>query len=158
MVRIAMMTLVTSFLLVPGVLAADPVDVVSCRSGTATVLHGSEALTLLSIEAKGVQRGQEGNAAWDVASDRCIGVVRTGDGSSSSNGFCKAQDADGDLWLVEWRATAPEGGRWSYLGGTGKWQGISGGGEWRYILRTEPIAPGTFQNCVHITGSYELAG
>ena len=50
-----------------------------------------------------------------------------------------------------------KGGEWKFLLDTGKWEGINGGGTWSALQRAKPIAPGTFQNCRKIKGTYELA-
>lgn len=62
---------------------------------------------------------------------------------------------NGDYHIGEWSGDA-KGGNWKFVFGTGKWKGIKGGGPWSNLLRAKPIAPGTFQNCRIIKGTYEL--
>jgi len=45
---------------------------------------------------------------------------------------------------------------WEYIYGTGKWKGVKGGGTVKAITRGKPIAEGTFQMCIEVSGTYEL--
>ena len=73
----------------------------------------------------------------------------------TQRGFCKYLYPNGDINIIEWDGKA-NGGNWKFLLGTGKWEGIKGGGTWSIIQRAKSIAPGTFQNCRMMKGTYEL--
>jgi hypothetical protein len=73
----------------------------------------------------------------------------------TQRGFCKYMYSNGDINVLEWDGSANDG-KWQFLLGTGKWEGIKGSGTWKVIQRVKPIVEGTGQNCMTITGAYEL--
>ena len=60
-------------------------------------------------------------------------------------------------FFVEWTGSGKRGeGTWKYLYGKGKLKGITGGGNWMVVKRGKSVAKGTFQNCIRVTGTFDL--
>ncbi len=155
MIRSLLITFFTIFVFIPAVQAADSFESTMCASGTMTVIHGSKELMVASFELKGVARSDTNSEIYNNASEWCVGVIRQIGDEWAQNGYCKYLYPNGDYHIGEWSGDA-KGGNWKFVFGTGKWKGIKGGGPWSPIIRTKPIAPGTFQNCRIIKGTYEL--
>lgn len=134
-----------------------PVNLISCRSGTVTILSGTKELTVYSYEIKGIDRGSNGDKTFENFTHRCMGVTRIKGGDQWTTGYCKYMDPDGDFFILEYAGPGgAKGVDWKYIQGTGKWKGIKGSGTARAITRGKPIVKGTFQYCAKITGTYEL--
>jgi hypothetical protein len=134
-----------------------PVNIISCRSGSATVLSGSPELTVYSYELKGINQVSEGDKTFENFTHQCMGVTRIKGGELWTTGYCKYMDPDGDFFIVSYDGL---GGAkplpWEFIQGTGKWKGIKGSGTAQGITKGKPIVKGTFQFCTQITGAYEL--
>ena len=131
-------------------------EITACRSGTVTMLSASKEATMLIIDSKGVTV-PGGPSIYDNHSNRCIGVISIIKGKRTANGYCKFMSPNGDYNLLEWKGSGKSGeGTWKYLYGTGKWKGIKGGGKYKRIARGKPIAKGSYQQCLRVTGKYEL--
>ena len=158
MKRICAMTVLGFVLSVPAALAEEKqMDIISCRSGAATVLSASKEATVLIVDSKGIN-APESTALFAGTTNRCIGVVSIVNGKRTENGYCKYLAQNGDYNLLEWTGSGKRGvGTWKYIYGTGKWKGVKGGGEYKTIMRGKPIAKGTYQFCLRATGTYELA-
>ena len=85
----------------------------------------------------------------------CVGLFSRMGKEITQRGFCKYLYPNEDINIIEWNGGAG-GGEWKFLSGTGKWEGIKGGGTYSVIERAKSIAPGNFQNCRKIEGTYEL--
>ena len=157
MLRTSAIAVLGLTLLLPAALAEEkPLDTISCRSGTATVLSASKEATVLSVDSKGISV-PGGTAFFADTTNRCIGVISIINGKRTSNGYCKFMSPSGDYNLLEWKGSGTDGeGTWKYLYGTGKWKGVKGGGLYKRIARGKPIAKGTYQFCTRATGTYEL--
>jgi hypothetical protein len=131
--------------------------VISCRSGTITLLSASKELTVYSAEIKGINLVSDEDKTFENFTHRCIGVARVMGGEQWADGYCKYMDPEGDFFIVGYNG--PGGGKptpWEFIQGTGKWKGIKGAGTAQTITRGKPIVEGTFQFCSKITGTYEL--
>jgi hypothetical protein len=157
MIRAFAVVLVGLALLVPAAQAEKKsLDIISCRSGTATLLSASTEATVLYVDAKGITVNSN-DKIFQNQTGRCIGVISIINGKRTGNGYCKYMDPDGDFTLTEWTGSGKRGeGTWKYLYGTGKWKGVSGGGTYENAARGKPIAKGTYQRCGRAKGSYEL--
>ena len=85
----------------------------------------------------------------------CVGTVLVDAGRVSGGGLCHFTDADGDSWIVEWRADGLSDagltlGDWQIVAGTGKWQEATGGG--RFEAGQSP--DGAYIN--NVTGAFVL--
>jgi hypothetical protein len=150
MKRLCALAVLGFVLSIPAAYAAKKYDDLVCRSGTVMLLSGGKEATVLSIEMKGIS--QETGAT-----SQCIGVISIIGGKRKGNGYCKTMDKDGDFNLEEWTNAGKQGeGTWKFIYGTGKWKGVSGGGKYKTAKRGKPIAKGTFQSCLRVTGTYEL--
>ena len=152
MKRICALAVLGFVLAIPAAYAEKkPIDSLNCRSGTVDLLQAGKEATVLALEMKGInpKTGE---------TQRCIGVISIIAGKRMGSGYCKTiVDPKGDFTLVEWTSSGKRGeGTWKYLYGTGKWKGVTGGGEYKTAKRGKPIAKGTFQTCIRITGTYEL--
>ena len=140
---------------------ADEVNHFICRSATIRPAVWTDDLKLFVWDDNGVIVGQQEKSAFHAMNSQCVGVTKREKGKKGSmaNGYCNYSDKDGDLVALQW--AHPHGGprKWSFIAGTGKWTGITGGGVYNTAesgVRTKPQTKGTFQSCVHVTGTYEV--
>lgn len=158
MTRLLATYLVVMFLLIPAANAEEKsMSVISCRSGTSSMLSASKELTVFSYEFKGINIGSDGDKAFENLTHRCMGISRIEGAEYTTTGFCKYLDPDGDFFIVAY--DGPGGSNplpWNFVQGTGKWKGVKGSGTVQAITQGKPIAEGTFQFCSKITGTYEL--
>ena len=136
-----------------------PMNLISCRSGTVTMLSASKELTIYSYDIKGIDLGAKGDKTFENFTHRCVGVsaIKGGGGERLTKGYCKYMDPDGDFFIVSWDGPiGKEPLPFDVIHGTGKWKGIKGSGTVIPITRGKPIAKGTFQMCIEVTGTYEL--
>jgi hypothetical protein len=155
MIRSFLIALLAIFVFIPAVQASDPFESMACRSGTATMVQNSKELMIIGLELKGMLRSNTNSEMLHNVSEICAGIFeRTGDEIKQS-GYCKYMYLNGDINVVRWDGNG-NGGEWKYLLGTGKWENIKGGGTWSMLQRGKSIAPGTFQNCITIKGTFEL--
>ena len=132
-------------------------NIISCRSGTVTMLSASAEVTVYSYDFKGIDQGAKGDKTWDNFTHRCMGITRIMGGETLAKGYCKYMDPDGDFFMVAYDGLMGDKPLpWEFIQGTGKWKGIKGGGTTIGITRGKPIVEGTYQGCIEITGKYEL--
>ena len=135
-----------------------------CHSADRTDIEWSKEIKLSTFDSKGLIVGQIEKSSFHVMNSRCNGTFRIQSGLKPdlmvSNGYCKYRDKDGDAVYLEWSRTQDRSQQpWSFIHGTGKWKGITGGGDWntrKSGIRSKPQVEEGFQNCVHVTGTYEL--
>ena len=132
-----------------------------CRSATIHPATMTDDLKLFVWADNGVIIGQQEHSAFHAMNSQCVGVTKREKGKKGSmaNGYCNYRDSDGDSAALQW--AHPHGGprAWSFIHGTGKWKGITGGGAYNTRqtgVRTKAQTQGTFQSCVHVTGTYAL--
>jgi hypothetical protein len=156
MIRALLITVFTVFAFMPTIQAADPFESTACVSGSMNVIHQSEQLITMSMDLKGIVRSDTNSEILNNASEWCVGLYNKMGNETTQRGFCKYLYPEGDINVIEFNGDA-NGGDWKFLLGTGKWEGIKGGGTYTVTQRAKSIAPGTFQNCRQIKGTYELA-
>jgi len=155
MIRSFLITLFAIFLFVPTIHAANPFESTACVSGTMNIIQNSKEIMASSLELKGIVRSNTNSEILNNVSEMCVGLFsRMGD-EITQRGFCKYLYPNEDINIIEWSGGA-SGGEWKFLSGTGKLEGIKGGGTYSIIQRAKSIAPGTFQNCRMLKGTYEL--
>jgi hypothetical protein len=155
MIRSFLIAFFAIFLFISTVEAADPFESTVCVSGTMTMLHNSKELMIAGLELKGPVRSNTNSEIFNNASEMCVGLFSRMGKEITQRGYCKYLYPNEDINIIEWHGGA-DGGEWKFLSGTGKWEGIQGGGTYSMIQRVKSIAPGTFQNCRMIKGTYEL--
>ena len=155
MMRLLLIPVMIIFLFVPAVQAADSFESVACRSGTATFIQNTKELFIMGFELKGILQSKSNAEILNNVSEQCVGTTKRAGEEAVQKGFCRYMYPNGDVNVVEWDGGANDG-KWQFLSGTGKWENIKGGGTWKALQRPKPIAEGTFQNCITITGTYEL--
>ncbi len=145
-------------LLASPVMAAD-VSHYICRSGHVEKVENSKELHIYAFIENGLAIGQIEKEPFHAMNSRCVGLVerrKLEKGANIGNGYCKYADKDGDGTVLSWKFKGKDR-TWQFISGTGKWQGISGSGFYSVPVRSKSMFPGTFQNCVHVSGSYKLA-
>jgi len=155
MMRLLFIPILMISLLAQASLAADSFESMACRSATITNFQNSKELVIMTIELKGVLQSKSNSEILNNVSEMCAATYKKAGDETTQRGFCKYMYPNGDINVVEWDGDA-SGGKWQFLLGTGKWENIKGGGTWKVFLRTKPIVEGTGQNCMTITGTYEL--
>ena len=155
MIRTFLIALFAIFVFVPTTQAQEAFESTACYSGTATMLHSSKELTVMSWELKGIVRSNTNSEIFNNASEMVVGLVCQKGDEITQRGFGKYLYLNGDVIIMEWDGKANDG-TWKLLLGTGKWEGIKGSGTWSILQRVKPIAPGTHQGCRTIKGTYEL--
>jgi len=137
---------------------AEPFDITFCGSTTSThTLLESKELTIITFEGKGTVRSKPENRAFDNSSYHLLGTsLQMGD-KVMNFGYSMYMDSDGDFVVQEnLRPLDCTDSTWKFLYGTGKWKGIKGSGKTTVVIRAKPIAPGTRQQCLRSTGTFEL--
>ena len=158
MIRLIIICLLGLTLLIPMANAEEkPTNILSCRSGTTTMLTASKELVVFSFELKGIDQDLNEDKVFENYTHMCVGTIRILGGERISKGYCKYMAPDGDFFIVSF--DGPSGGKplpWEYIYGTGKWKGIKGGGTAKTTTMGKPIVEGTFQTCMEISGTYEV--
>ena len=155
MIRSFLIALFAIFVFIPTIQAADPFESTTCVSGTMNIIQNSKEILASSLELKGIVRNNTNSEILNNVSEICVGLYSIIGDEIKQSGFCKYLYPNEDINIIEWNGGAG-GGEWKFLSGTGKWEGIKGGGTYSVIERAKSIAPGTFQNCRKIEGTYEL--
>jgi hypothetical protein len=137
------------------VVQAEPIDMLTCASGTLTTIVTSEELNIMSYEGKGINIDNLRNKMFDNMTTHGLGLFKSVSGKMEATLYSKYMDPSGDFFIVDISQVGSERD-WKFIYGTGKWKGVSGGGKAVYITRGKPITPGTTQSCFKITGTYEL--
>ena len=158
MLRLIIICLLSVALLAPMAIAEEkPMNIISCRSATATMLTASKELVVYGFELKGIDQDLMEDKVHENYTHMCVGTIRIMSGEQISKGYCKYMAPDGDFFIVSFDGI---GGAkplpWEYIYGTGKWKGVKGGGTVKYITKAKPIVEGTSQSCIEVTGTYEV--
>jgi len=135
--------------------AQQPIDMMSCGDSTVTTIIASEELTIMCIEARGINLDNLASKVYDNMTFHGVGVVKIDHGKVTGTLYYKYMEPSGDSAIVEVSQVGMERD-WKYLYGTGKWKGVTGGGKAIPFTKGKPITPGTSQSCTKITGTYEL--
>jgi hypothetical protein len=135
--------------------AQQPIDMMSCGDSTVTTIVASEEITIMGIEAKGINLDNLASKVYDNMTYHTVGVVKIDHGEVTGTMYSKYMEPSGDFAVVEISQVGMERD-WKYLYGTGKWKGVTGGGKAYPFTKGKPITPGTSQGCTKITGTYEL--
>ena len=158
MFRLLIICLLFLTLLAPIANAEEkPINIISCRSGTTTMLTASKELVIYGFELKGIDQDLKPDKVFANYTHSCVGTGRVSGGKQITKGYCKYMAPDGDFFIVSF--DGPGGAEptpWDYINGTGKWKGVKGGGTVKYITNGKPIVEGTFQSCIEVTGTYEV--
>jgi len=130
MIRLIIICLLGLTLLIPMANAEEkPTNILSCHSGTTTMLTASKELVVFSFELKGIDQDLNEDKVFENYTHMCMGTIRILGGERISKGYCKYMAPDGDFFIVSF--DGPSGEKplpWEYIYGTGKWKGIKGGG------------------------------
>jgi hypothetical protein len=137
------------------VVQAEPIDMLTCASGTTTMIIASKELTIMGYEGKGINIDNVENKAFDNMTTHSVGVFKSENGKMEATLYAKYMDPSGDFLVVDISQVGSDR-NWKFIHGTGKWKGVSGRGKAIYITKGKPITPGTTQSCFKITGAYEL--
>lgn len=159
MLRIIIVCLLGLGLLAPMANAEEkPINIVSCRSGTTTMLTASKELIVYGYELKGIDQDLKADKIFENYTHQCVGSTRILAGEMLTKGYCKYMAPDGDIFIVSYDGIMGKEKPlpWEYIGGTGKWKGVNGGGTVKAITSGKPIAEGTFQYCIEVSGTYNL--
>jgi hypothetical protein len=139
---------------IPEVPGQQPMDMISCGDAKSTTIVSGQELTIMGIEARGINIDNLASKAFDNMTYHTVGVFKVEAGKMTGTLYSKYLDPSGDFLVVE----ISQGGMerdWKYLYGTGKWKGVTGGGKAIPFTKGQPVSPGTIQNCTKITGTYE---
>jgi len=135
--------------------AQQPIDMMSCGDSTVSTIVASEELTVMGIEAKGINLDNLASKVYENMTYHSVGVMKIDRGKVTGTMYAKYMEPSGDFAIVEISQVGMER-EWKYLYGTGKWKGVTGGGKAFPFTKGKPISPGTSQGCTKITGTYEL--
>ena len=135
--------------------AQQPIDMMSCGDSTVTTIVASEEITIMGIEAKGINLDNLSSKVYENMTYHTVGVMKIDHGKVTGTMYSKYMEPSGDFAVVEISQVGMERD-WKYLYGTGKWKGVTGGGKAFPFTKGKPITPGTSQGCMKITGTYEL--
>jgi hypothetical protein len=134
-----------------------PINIVSCRSGTTIMLTADKELVVYGYEVKGIDQDLNADKIFKNYTHMCVGSTRILAGETLTKGYCKYMAPDEDFFIVSYDGLmGKEPLPWEYIYGTGKWKGVTGGGTVKVIAMGKPIAEGTFQYCIEVTGTYNL--
>jgi len=151
----AMVMLLGLITFIPEAPGQQPMDMISCGDAKATAIVSGQELTIMGIEARGINIDNLASKAFDNMTYHTVGVFKVEGGKMTGTMYSKYLDPSGDFLVVEISQVGMERD-WKYLYGTGKWKGITGGGKAIPFTKGKPISPGTMQGCTKITGTYEL--
>ncbi len=131
-----------------------------CRSADRVVVSDSDALQISYFVDTGILVGQVDNEAFHAMNARCVGLLEIWKEKEAAGrggvGYCSYADREDNATVLEWKFKGTTR-TWSFIHGTGKWKGINGGGKYTVPVRSKTQVPGTFQSCVHVTGTYSLS-
>ena len=136
--------------------AETPFDVTTCFSGERTTVAGSPEVTVAGSLTKGTWLSNHENKIFQNMTSQCAGILKILAGKAYGTAYCKVMNPDGDFIIMENTLEAPEI-KFNFLHGTGKWKGIRGSGQGKVLMRPKPITPSAIQNCLRVTGTFELS-
>jgi len=128
----------------------------ACGHLTTVMLQSGPDLSVWSqqvwyaIAPPAVPRVFENNAG------HCVDYFRAMNGKLTHMGSCRWTDPDGDTFIGEAVDVPDKPGVWTFLSGIGKWKGISGTGTYSVLNISKPVADGSQDLCVLLTGKYAL--
>ena len=140
---------------IPFAQAQQPMDMMSCSDATVTTIVASQELTIMGLEAKGINLDNLASKTFDNMTFHTVGTYKIESGKITAILYSKYMDPSGDFLVVEVSQVGMERD-WKYLYGTGKWKGVTGGGKAFPFTKGKPITAGTMQSCIKITGTFEL--
>ena len=156
MIRSILIVFLAMAIFIPAaVQAQESFESTVCVSATLNVIHMSDEILLSSFDLKGMVRSDSNSEFLNDVSEWCVGLTGKVGDKMSQRGYCKYVYPNGDINLGEWEGIGSDG-TFKFIFGTGKWQGLKGEGTWNVIQRAKSVAPGTFQNCRKLKGTYEL--
>jgi hypothetical protein len=131
-------------------------DVMSCWSGTQTLIELSKSASVQTSDVVGTNRAATPGTLLDMTTFRCIGSGMTVNGKYTGQDVCEAIDRDGDKIITRF---VGEDGKESIAMaiGTGKYEGITRKGQTEPVGTFPQVKPGGVQGCNHTTGTYALA-
>jgi hypothetical protein len=131
-------------------------DVMSCWSGTQTMVELSKDASVQTSDTVGTNRAATPGTLLDMTTFRCIGSGMTVNGKYSGQDVCEAIDRDGDKIITRF---VGEGGKETVAMaiGTGKYEGITRKGQTEPVGTFPQVKPGAVQGCNHTTGTYVLS-
>lgn len=136
--------------------AGQPFDITACFSGERTVVAKSSELRVESSLTKGTWLSNHENKVLHDMTSICAGILKFESGKASGKAYCKVMDADGDFIIMENILEESSEITFKFLQGTGKWNGIKGEGKGKVLMKSRPITPDSIQNCLRVTGTFEM--
>jgi hypothetical protein len=127
--------------------------------GVATGLYGiefSKTNSASSYEYVGTNRSNPPGGMFDMTSFKCVGLNTTINARQSATGVCEVLDKDGDKILIRYDTDAQGKLNESAIAGTGKYEGIISRSTTAELTEAPLAKPGSFQICLHETGTYKL--
>ena len=132
-------------------------EVICCVSATQYVLHASQEITILAMDAKGILYSTHESKLFDNWTYETWQVIKGHEGKWSWNGFGKMLSPDGEFILVEFSGPREGITTVKSIFGTGKYKGAKLEIQTKRITSGKPIAPGTAQSCDKKVGWLELS-
>lgn len=156
---VTVFTLVTGFGVLTPTLAAEPLDLTVCYSGSGTIFNDTkDAMQAVSWTQNGIFTSHSQSKLLDNAVVHCNGVEHGLGAERTGYGLCKIMDNDGDLIIADFPYTGFDYAV-KFLSGTGKWKGVKGSLDSVRLVRSKPgkgAMPGTYQGCRREQGTFEL--
>jgi hypothetical protein len=99
---------------------------------------GSQA----TAECVGIAKNKAGAKAFDNLSVKCMELDETRGGQTNYLGWCSQVDLDGDKFFSTYEGR--DGGKVTFIGGTGKYKTMTGGGKWTVTDAPPALVVGHF--------------
>ena len=132
-------------------------DTTTCYQGHATLVHRSDALTVLRYDLTGIVQSNIDDKSADGGAMHCIGTAKIAGQESDWHSYCRFVRPNGDEIIGEYqRSAGSKTGSWTALAGTGQFAGISGGGTVETALRGKALKRGQINTCTRGIGSYTV--
>lgn len=132
-------------------------DIMSCASGTTSVISFSKTHTATISEITGVSLSNPPGGLYDKGTYRCISLSSNFDGKVVGRSVCEGLDPeDGSKRLV---VTTNQDGKVTreFIAGTGKYEGlVEVTANLQNVGGLSAIKPGTTQGCGRSTGTYKM--
>lgn len=156
---VTLFTVVTGFGFLSPSLAAEPLDITLCYSGSGSVFNNTgDEMQAANWTQNGIITNNLRSKLLHNAVVHCDGVEHGFGAERVGYGLCKIMDDDGDVIMAD----IPYKGfdyDVKFLSGSGKWKGIKGSLHSERLVRSKPgkgAIPGTYQGCRHEQGTFEL--
>ncbi len=131
-------------------------DVTACWSGVSNVVSFSKTHSAFSYEMTGTNRSNPPGGIFDKSTFRCVGMGGKLGGRALGSTVCESVDQDGDKRLAYFSVSSDGKTTRENVVGTGKYEGMVADGIVEPLGPFPTIKAGTFQNCNHQTGTYQL--